>query len=74
MIKLGITFLAGLLAGLAASWTVIRSLRARIKFYETYIHDRIAKISESSVEGRSVEAVDPRNAKAANPEGKPPSV
>lgn len=45
MIKLTITFLAGLLAGLAASWTVIRSLRARIKFYETYIHDRIEKMS-----------------------------
>lgn len=51
MIKLTITFLAGLLAGLAISWAAIRSLRARIKFYETYIHDRIQKLSESSVNG-----------------------
>ncbi len=51
MIKLVITFLAGLLSGLAVSWVVIRSLRARVKFYETYIHDRIAKMSEASVNG-----------------------
>jgi hypothetical protein len=41
IIKLTIAFLAGLLAGLAASWSTIRSLKARVKFYETYIHDRI---------------------------------
>jgi hypothetical protein len=39
--KVTIAFLTGLLAGLAISWIVIRSLRARIKFYETYIHERI---------------------------------
>lgn len=34
-------FLAGFAAGLAACWAYIGRLKATIKLYETYIHERI---------------------------------
>jgi hypothetical protein len=49
--KLTIAFLAGLLAGLALSWSVIRSLKARVRFYETYIHERINRNLEAPSSG-----------------------
>jgi hypothetical protein len=41
MMKLLALFLAGLAAGVAVCWAYIASLRATVKLYETYIHDRI---------------------------------
>jgi len=34
-------FLAGFAAGLAVCWAYVSSLKATIKLYETYIHERI---------------------------------
>jgi hypothetical protein len=39
-------FLAGLAAGVAVCWAYIASLRATVKLYETYIHDRIEPLSK----------------------------
>jgi hypothetical protein len=39
--KLLALFLAGLTAGVAVCWAYVASLRATVKLYETYIHDRI---------------------------------
>ncbi len=41
--KLVAAFLAGLIAGLALSWTYIVSLKATIKLYRSYVYDRIDK-------------------------------
>ena len=43
-------FLAGFAAGVAACWAYIGRLKASIKLYETYIHQRIdamAKLDQS---------------------------
>ncbi len=50
MTKLTIAALAGFLAGVAVSWTAIRSLKAKIKLYETYIHDRIDGTPEARID------------------------
>jgi hypothetical protein len=39
--KLLALFLAGLAAGVAVSWIYIASMKATLKVYATYIHDRI---------------------------------
>jgi hypothetical protein len=44
--KLLALFLAGLAAGVALCWAYLASLRATVKLYETYIHDRIDALSK----------------------------
>jgi hypothetical protein len=38
-----IAFLAGLSVGVTVCWVYLRTLRAKIRLYETYIHERLDK-------------------------------
>jgi hypothetical protein len=41
MIKLLVGFLGGLAAGVGICWIYVASMKATLKFYKTYIHERI---------------------------------
>jgi len=46
IMKLLPLFLGGFAAGLAVCWAYIGSLKATLKLYETYIHERIDTLSK----------------------------
>jgi hypothetical protein len=53
VLKLAAAFTAGLLSGLALCWNSMRSLRSKVKVYETYIHERISTGPTESSPGRA---------------------
>jgi hypothetical protein len=56
IMKLFALLLTGFGAGVAASWTYIASMRATVKLYKSYIHDRIDVQSKDGRNGQGTAA------------------